>query len=278
MKKFFAVSLAAVLALSMISCGKEDTTRLGDDGALEVEADIRVYDSFQYSVNEAGSYDIVGYLYNGTANKEIVIPAEIDERPVEGIGADAFKAMATLTKVEIPTSVKYIEDFAFWGCTGLTEIVIPDSVTKIGAGVFWECSNLASVKLSSTLTEIGAYAFWCCDALTAISLPATLAEIGDGAFWSCSGLTDVIVPASVTKVGQGAFVGCEKLAKITIEGGDVEIKDKDGKVVDTKAKDFGEHAFLSMDSVEIIVTKDTKTEAALKAVYENVKNPVPAAE
>ncbi len=269
MKKFFAIALAALLLLSVFGCGKKDSVSLADDENLDVEAEVRVYGEFEYSTNDAGSYEIVGYTYGGTAEKAVEVPSEIEGRPVTGIGADAFKSVATLTAVTIPSSVTYIGDFAFFACTALTEVTIPDSVTAIGNGTFRNCSVLTKVTLSAELKEIGDYAFMDCKALAEIALPEKLETIGDGAFWRCSALGNVVLPASVGVVGEAAYMGCTNVATIEIKN--TEIVERLGEYTDEETgltsyidevyEMIGKSAFDCNDTVVVVYPADSKTAA-----------------
>jgi hypothetical protein len=49
---------------------------------------------------------------------------------------------------DIPSSVRYIGEWAFSACGTLTSITIPSSVTVIGDFAFYACNNLTSVTLS----------------------------------------------------------------------------------------------------------------------------------
>ena len=224
MKKLLAVTLAALLALSVMGCSKDE-----EDGGAEIEnneavGDVLEHGDFEYAVNEEGDYEISGYNYYGAEKKTVEIPAEIDGRPVTGIGEGAFKATANnINAVVIPSSVTYIGDFAFFGCKYLTEIVIPDSVTSIGMGAFKDCTALTTVTLSATLTSIGDACFWGCTSLSAATIPATVTVIGMGAFWNCKALESVTVPASVTEIGDAAFYCCTGLKTAEFLANDITI-------------------------------------------------------
>jgi hypothetical protein len=95
--------------------------------------------------------------------------------------------------ISLPSSVKGIGDFAFYGCGGLTAIAIPEGVTYIGQYAFRECSNLTSVSLPEGLTHIGSYAFHGCESIGSITLPKSVTYIGSYAFLDCSNLSRIIV-------------------------------------------------------------------------------------
>ena len=62
----------------------------------------------------------------------VIIPYELDGKPVTSIGSCVFFGCKDLTQVIIPDSVTSIGDWAFHGCTGLVRIKIPDFLTDIG--------------------------------------------------------------------------------------------------------------------------------------------------
>ena len=70
----------------------------------------------------------------------VVVPAEIDGRPVVKIGESAFHRRDSLTSVEIPNTVKEIGENAFYCCDSLTSVKIPNSVKEIGQDAFSDCA------------------------------------------------------------------------------------------------------------------------------------------
>ena len=71
---------------------------------------------------------------------------------VERIGEFCFQFCSNLTSVELPSSLKIIEEYGF-NQTGLTEVTIPEGVVEIGNSGFGDCPNLQSVHLPSTFKE-----------------------------------------------------------------------------------------------------------------------------
>ena len=101
--------------------------------------------------NESGyiyAVDMEGAIisdYHGDAT-ELVIPAELDEKAVTTIAADAFSNLdgnRKITKVTIPASVKVIESYAFVGYKDASK---PDSI-------------LTDVTILGTDVEVGTMAF-----------------------------------------------------------------------------------------------------------------------
>ena len=116
----------------------------------------------KWEENEDGGVTITGYTGN---SGDIVIPAEIDGKPVTKIGDDAFEWCTGLTSVTIPDGVTSIGEGAFTYCTGLTSVTIPESVTEIGSFAFADCTGLTNVTIPDSVTYIGSYAFNGCTGL-----------------------------------------------------------------------------------------------------------------
>ncbi|MBQ9783763.1 MAG: leucine-rich repeat domain-containing protein, partial [Clostridia bacterium] len=215
MKKILAILLAALLAVCLIGCNKDKADENANNGANNAVIEEAIFNDFKYAVNEAGDYEITGYLYGGKDLQDVSVPAEINGRPVVGIDSAAFKAAKNIKSVTIPSSVTYIGDLAFYDCDYLTEITIPASVKTVGMGAFMDCAQLAKATLATGTVEIGAYAFKDCVALNTLTLPDGLVIIGDAAFSGCRELTAVTIPATVKAIGDTAFCDCTKLAAVT---------------------------------------------------------------
>lgn len=81
----------------------------------------------------------------------------------------------------IPTSVKIINNSAFYFCSKITSVTVPTGATKIGDSAFNSCSSLSSVNIPSTVTTIGNYAF-SYTKITSITLSKALTSLGYYAF------------------------------------------------------------------------------------------------
>ncbi len=68
------------------------------------------------------------------------------------IGASAFLGCTALGAIELPASVKTIEDSAFSGCTSLHDINTKN-VTYFGASAFKDCVSLYSINLSGVTNK-----------------------------------------------------------------------------------------------------------------------------
>ncbi len=228
MKKFLALLLVAVLALTMVACKKDEADE-GDRSNDLNQVDELVYNNLKYRVGDDGNYEIVGYVFGGVELLDIAVPADIEGRAITGIGADAFKGAKNIKSISLPASLQYIGDYAFYDCDYITAVVIPDSVVTVGTGVFQGCDALTTVTFSKSLTLVGDFAFKDCAKLQNPVLPEGLVSIGIGAFDGCKALTAVTIPTTVVKIGDTAFYGCSNLEAVTA---DVVVPDADTAILE----------------------------------------------
>ena len=142
--------------------------------------------------------DLDGVLYNAAMDTLIACP---------GMKAGVFT---------VPSSVKVIDNSAFYGCTKLTSVSLPQYVTDIGAFAFRDCSSMKSVNLPQGLTELKMGVFYGCRLLNGVEIPSTVTTLGNQAFYYCQSLSSIILPDILIKIGDNAFEDCLKLSSITL--------------------------------------------------------------
>ncbi len=235
MKKIVGFSLAFMIFMSLIPCaGAYD----GDYGQL--------------------AYSIMGdkariIACDDTA-KNIVIPSEIEGKPVTLIANGAFNACRELESVTIPGSVVKIGAEAFSRCNSLKSVTIPAGTSEISDSAFRYCKSLEKVTISQTVSKLGNFVFSGCQNLTGIEVDEkneqyssedgnlfnkdktvlmkypggkketeytvsdSVKEIGNDAFEDCVSLERVNIPAGVAVIiGGNVFSGSTKLENINVD-------------------------------------------------------------
>ncbi len=113
-----------------------------------------------YEVLEDGTYRLVANLYAGKGEALLLEGTSV-------IGAKAFEHHTNITKIDLPKSLRKIEECAF-AQTGLKSLVIPEWVERIESRAFSQCYSLESVQLHSNLKYIAEDAFESCSDLRKI--------------------------------------------------------------------------------------------------------------
>ena len=149
---------------------------------------------------------------------------------VEYIGRSSFYECAGIVSLTIPSSVKTVEDFAFYGCKNLgkkaeaTEttpafngsVTIQNGVEHIGIRAFQYCESLTEITLPESLTYIGSHMFYKCTALKSVNIIGAIDAINEYTFFNCTALETVTLPNTVKTVEKYAFRGCESLKAISL--------------------------------------------------------------
>ena len=99
---------------------------------------------YTYSVRD-GCAVITSYLGTGT---RVQVPDSIGGYPVVAIGESAFRN-SKVEQVILPTGVKTIDWFAFYGSYRLQSVILPTSVTTIEYGAFELCSSALKFTCSA---------------------------------------------------------------------------------------------------------------------------------
>jgi len=170
---------------------------------------------FHWEIDEAtGGGAIKGLTVKKV--KTLVVPNEIDGRPVTKIADQAFVAVKTLTSVALPSTLQTIGKQAFWGCASLQTIEFPEGLQTIGETAFWFCESLTSVAFPNSLLTIGDYAFYSCKSLTSATFGDGLQTVGKNAFSGCPSLPTLQLPEGATTANGATTVGGEKPSRLAV--------------------------------------------------------------
>ena len=239
MKRYFAVvSMMCLFALAGIAGA----------AAQEVQKANPATD-FEYDLNQAGDGVII-QKYKGTAT-EVVIPAEIEDFPVVGVGVEAFSETnivsvvfpdsirwtgyscfedcESLQKVILSKNLQYINRYLFKDCTALKTIILPNSIEAIYQQSFQNC-GLESIDIPDSVKQINTYdygagAFRYCKNLHTVTIGNGKEAIGEHAFADCTNLTTVTIGSSIQSIKYGAFKNCSSLTTVNINVEKVEYGD-----------------------------------------------------
>ncbi len=118
----------------------------------------------------------------GEDERTLIIPEGVVE-----IGIGAFLNCEYLSKIEFPTTLKYISDSAFAWCTSLDNVILPNNIVVIDLYSFYQCSSLTSIVIPGDSGNV---------------------YVGDAAFASCYSLEFIFVEEGVTYLGSYAFADC----------------------------------------------------------------------
>ena len=175
------------------------------------------------------------------------------------IGDYAFYGTFELHEFDLPASLEEIGSYAFAENDGLYEINIPESVTRIGSYAFYRCYSISvSFAKSGALKEIEHHAFSDCYMLEKIILPEGLEILGDFAFANCDTLLSLHLPSTLREIGEGAISTYYYSSEITIADGneyfkvtDASLYSADGKILYLAAMN-SKYEFKVIDGCEVI--------------------------
>lgn len=236
----------------VIASGEElNETDVKDTAAAE-ESSTLVSGEFSYSVMEDGGVCIEGC---SSSDIDIVIPDEIDGKPVKALGQFAFGDTPDqiYKTISLPASLEQIDERnPFVYCIALEEItvdssnenftsedgvlyskdmstlvfyppdkdetslLIPEGVKEIWVSAV-SGTKLTSVKFPSTLETIDRYGFGTNERLLSVDLSGTkVSSIGLSGFISCKSLSEVKLPDSLLYIEGAAFAACSQIKEIEL--------------------------------------------------------------
>lgn len=214
MKKIYILLILALVASHISTRTYADTRDLSPKIGFDA-----IIDGLRYEIYNGEAH----VVYFEKRRAHVIIPSHVTARgkkyPVVEIAPCAFfeydhvdgvRTNPLLRTIELPSTLRKIDDHAFSGCRNLQSIVIPNSVTELGRSVFDRCISLKEVELPNTITVIKESAFQGCSNLKSIIIPESVEKIEMYAFHLCKNLefVDFLYPNTV--VHENAFLCCSK--------------------------------------------------------------------
>ena len=119
--------------------------------------------------------------------------------------------------VTILSSVTYIEQYAFYGCTGViaTNVDSANTVYKSVDGIVYSKDGTELILCPPGKTG-------------SVTIPSGVTYIWYSAFYQCAGLTSITIPSGVTNMNSDAFDECTGLAAINVDSANTKYKSIDG--------------------------------------------------
>jgi hypothetical protein len=144
------------------------------------------------------------------------------EIPVDytAVGANAFRNLAALKTLTVPSSIISIGNGAFAGTANLLQINLTSGLESIGDSAF-EQSGLLGIDIPPTVTSVGPYAF-AFGNLTHLTIPQSINTIGEFAFFD-NPLTHLeFSMANQDGISSGAFsLACNTIETLIINSTEV---------------------------------------------------------
>ena len=161
----------------------------------------------------ADGWALEGYEGNQV---DLVIPEDIEGKPVVLIAARAFEGNRSVESIDVPESVTFIGNYAFASCPELQRACIRARIEALNLGTFWNCTALTDVQLPDSLKSLNDGVFRSCPSLPSVDVPKTVTFIGDSVFRECTGLTSAILDGQIQTIERSAYRGCTNLASVAI--------------------------------------------------------------
>ncbi len=230
MKKLLVLLLVVFVALSVCSCGSDNSIdNDADNNETTIKNDISEDIDVGKKTEESSPEDFIGidtaegYFideYKGTA-KKVIVPDELDGKKVVGIEIDAFNNVE-IEEIVMPSGLEKIQKSTFAHATSLKKVVLNEGLKSIGKDAFFGCRELLEINIPSTVTDIGNAAFCSCEKLSKLTLNEGLQTMGYTVFGGCP-IEVILVPSTVKSIGSQCFSNNDVLKELRFLCVDAEL-------------------------------------------------------
>ena len=193
------------------------------------------YNDYEYRVNDKN--EVIITKYSGTET-DVVTPKVIDNKPVVGIGVNAFVCLCNLQTLTISEGVRFFEGILTDEDDNLKQINLPStlSIGKISGSFITGCNGISGYcpaledifiapgnpylcKENGIIYDKNKTMVICSTPKTqlgSVVLPDTVNYIDDMAFNYNDTLTSIQIPDKVTYIGYWTFNNCTNLQYVNI--------------------------------------------------------------
>lgn len=194
-----------------------------------------------------------GRIFRSDLSGKVIVPEEIDGKPVTELADRAFFESEETTEIVLGEEIRTIGKECFYGCTALRTAELPASVRELGENAFSK-SGIERLSFPESLRTIGredSLPFYGCQSLKEILvdpenlyyfseggvlfskkkktllcypaakqgssyvIPDTVEKLAPGSFWMCTNLETLTIPASVRKM-ECRFADCHALKMLMV--------------------------------------------------------------
>jgi len=147
---------------------------------------------------------IILIYYKGD-DSEVIIPAQIDDKPVTEIGPDCFMRK-NMKSVIIPEGIKVIHSYAFRNCSSLENVTVSKTVEHIGTHAFDNTPWYNGLNEKFVIVGAGSLIKYNGRSET-IDIPENVTDISCTFRNDAVKINSITIPDSVKYIAGNAFVG-----------------------------------------------------------------------
>lgn len=278
-----SINIPVNLTTAFSECGLEYSYNYKE---INVDSDNKLYSSVDGILFNKDKTELIKYPQMKT-DKVYTVPDTVKK-----IDDNAFRDNNYLETVNLSSSVKEIEYYAFKNCSALKNIdlnevetidenafekcislktvTIPKSVNYIGDNPFKECQALEKISVDSENSDFciyndalcdkdktTLYSYPCKSQNTDFVIPNTVSSIPCFFFAYCDNLKNISIPASVTSINQPAFYFCDNTLNISIDENNPYYIFSDGLIL-SKTKDCVYYAVFGNEVTSYVIPESIK--------------------
>lgn len=175
-----------------------------------------------------------GVIFNKAKTEVLAYPSEKEDKTyslpegVVKIADSAFK-YADFQQIELPDSLEYIGDNAFYKCVFLKRLTIPKAVEYIGRDALLLNYSLYEVYVDVNSKHFSSYNgvlfnkdktailyYPVAKTGDSYTVPESVEAVGYRAFQGASPLTSVTLPEGLKRIEERGFCGCRKIIELNL--------------------------------------------------------------